>query len=183
MMRIGAMSSVSLSPTSYVVLGLVALFGESTPYDLKRRVAGTIGHFWSFPHSQLYSEPARLASAGLLEERREEHGRRKRVYRITEAGRAALSDWLRAPVDEARQIRDPGLLKLFFFGLGEPGDASALAEAQAASHRARLQAYASFERSGDPPSEWRYPLATLQMGKRYEQAAVEFWEQLAASPP
>lgn len=177
------MSSVNLSPTSYVVLGLVALFGESTPYDLKRRVAGTIGHFWSFPHSQLYSEPARLAGLGLLEETREQDGRRKRVYRITDAGRSALAEWLRAPVAEARQIRDPGLLKLFFGGLAEPGDVVSLAQAQTKSHRRRLEQYRSFERAADPPPGWAHPLATLQLGKLYEQAAIEFWQQVAADPP
>jgi PadR family transcriptional regulator, regulatory protein AphA len=66
------MSSVRLGPTSYVVLGTIALRGASTPYDLKRFVETTLGHFWAFPHSQLYAEPARLAEAGLLDEDRED---------------------------------------------------------------------------------------------------------------
>ena len=41
-------------------------------YDLKRFVQLSVGHFWPFPHTQLYAEPARLAEAGLLEETREE---------------------------------------------------------------------------------------------------------------
>src|SRR5688572_20466911 len=65
-----------LGPTSYLVLGIVALRGPSTPYDLKRFVQLTVGNFWPFPHTQLYAEPARLAEAGLLEETREETGRR-----------------------------------------------------------------------------------------------------------
>ena len=49
------------------------------------------GNFWPFPHTQLYAEPARLAEAGLLEEAREETGRRRRHYTITAAGRRRLS--------------------------------------------------------------------------------------------
>ena len=70
-------------PVSYLVLGIVALRGPSTSYDLKRFVQLTIGNFWPFPHTQLYAEPARLAEAGLLEETREETGRRRRYYSIT----------------------------------------------------------------------------------------------------
>ncbi len=64
-------------PVSYLVLGIVAVRGPSTSYDLKRFVQLSIGHFWPFPHTQLYAEPARLAEAGLLEETQEESGRRR----------------------------------------------------------------------------------------------------------
>ena len=62
-------------PVSYLVLGIIALRGPSTSYDLKRFVQLSVGHFWPFPHTQLYAEPARLAEAGLLEETQEESGR------------------------------------------------------------------------------------------------------------
>src|SRR5215510_13614233 len=91
------MWTMKLSPTSYLVLGLVAAGGPCTPYDLKRLVAETVGYFWTFPHSQLYAEPARLAAAGLLSERRERGGRNRRHYTITEAGRAAVRAWLAEP--------------------------------------------------------------------------------------
>ncbi len=66
-----SMSTVRLTPTSYVVLGLVEQLGTATPYDLKRAALAGVGHFWSLPHTQLYSEPARLAAAGYLDEERE----------------------------------------------------------------------------------------------------------------
>jgi PadR family transcriptional regulator AphA len=86
-------------PTAVIVLGLLE-FGEATPYDLKVRVAGSIGNFWSVPHSALYAEPERLAKAGLVEERREEGGRRRRVFSITAAGRRALRGDPRARADK-----------------------------------------------------------------------------------
>ena len=51
---------------------------------------------------------------GLLDEEREAEGRRRRVYTLTAAGREVLDDWLREPTSEQPQIRDAGLLKLFF---------------------------------------------------------------------
>src|SRR5256885_16250357 len=80
-------STAGLTPTSYLVLGLLAREGPSTPYDLKRHVAATIGHFWSFPHALLYKEPPRLVELGLLTEAREADGRRRRLFTITDHGR------------------------------------------------------------------------------------------------
>ena len=54
---------IRLTPTSYIVLGLIAAAGRATPYDLKRVHAEGIGGFWSLNHAQLYAEPDRLAGA------------------------------------------------------------------------------------------------------------------------
>ena len=58
-------TDIRLTPTSYIVLGFLSLLGEATPYDLKRMVSVSVGHFWSFPHSQLYAEPDRLAGRNI----------------------------------------------------------------------------------------------------------------------
>src|ERR1700754_4990255 len=108
------MSSIRLGPVSYLVLGITALRGPSTPYDLKRFVQLSIGHFWPFPHTQLYAEPERLAQAGLLTETREESGRRRRHYELTEAGRERLEEWLAQAVTSAREGGELALWRLFF---------------------------------------------------------------------
>ncbi len=56
-MEQAAYGRAQLTPTSYLVLGLLAREGAASPYDLKRHVAATIGHFWHFPHALLYKEP------------------------------------------------------------------------------------------------------------------------------
>src|SRR4051794_28090088 len=139
-----------LSPTSYVVLGLIASLGPSTSYELKRAVQRSIGEFWSFPHSQLYAEPARLAEGGLLEEEREQGGRRRRTYRLTESGREALARWLGEPTNEAREVRDLALLKLFFADQGTTGDVGRLAAEQADVHRGRLARFRTLDASLGP---------------------------------
>ena len=131
-----AMTSPRLSDTSYAVLGLLDACGPSTPYRLKQAAQVSIFHFWSIPHTQLYTECARLAEEGLLDERREESGRRRRVYSLTATGREALERWRADPQAELYELRDPGLLKLFF-----GADPSALAKTQLERHRARLSAY------------------------------------------
>src|SRR4029450_5042025 len=113
-------SSPHLTSTSYLVLGLIEREGPSTPYELKRHVAATIGHFWSFPHALLYKEPPRLVELGLLTERREPEGRRRRLFTITSHGSAALQAWLATPSREPTELRDAGLLPIFFADLRPP---------------------------------------------------------------
>jgi DNA-binding PadR family transcriptional regulator len=182
------MSTERLSPTSYLVLGLLAREGPSTPYDLEQHVRATLGHFWSFPHTLLYSEPARLTSLGLATEEREPAGRRRRVFAITPAGRAALTSWLDRPSSAPAELRDPGLLQLFFADLASDEARLRLAEGQLAIHRAKLAAYREDERQERRPARpdrgqrtvehWRGE--TLPMGLRYEGAAVEFWTDVIA---
>lgn len=183
------MSSGQLTPTSYLVLGLLAREGPSTPYELKRHVAATLGHFWSFPHTLLYGEPARLAGLGLLSEQREEDGRRRRIFTITPAGLDALGEWLGRPSREPTQLRDPGLLQLFFADLGPREARRAIAAEQLAAHRAKLAEYEEDQRVERRPrgagpghrtaERWRGE--TVRMGLLYERAAVEFWEGIAES--
>ncbi len=170
--------STALTPTSYVVLGLLATHGPSTPYEMEQQVDLSLGHFWSFPHSQLYSEPSRLAERGLVEETREQGGRRRRTFTLTGAGRTALQDWL-AEQDRTAgtEIRDLGLLRLFFGAAARSeGDVGANARAQAQAHRAKLALYEDLVRIVDEP----HVAATLRLGTAYERAAIAFWEGVAA---
>ena len=173
-------SDLRLGPVSYLVLGITALRGPTTPYELKRFVQLSIGHFWPFAHTQLYAEPARLAEAGLLEETREEGGRRRRHYSLTEGGRRRLEAWLAEPDTTPTEFRDFGLLKLFFCELAVPEDIEVLAHEQAAAHRRKLAEYdAILERFGDRP-ELAKRLVSLELGIRLSRAAAEFWDEVAA---
>ncbi len=175
-----------LAPSSYVILGLLERHGAATPYRLDRLIAGSIGYFWSFPRSQLYAEAARLARLGLVEEVREEHGRRRRVLSLNEAGRAELGRWLQEPVPVPTQIQDEGLLQLFFTRDGPEGGATVqrLAADQLAAHRVRLRSYEDLVESG-ALAEGSPQRATLELGLRFERLAVAFWAEvpLGASSP
>jgi DNA-binding PadR family transcriptional regulator len=182
------MSTERLTPTSYLVLGLLAREGPSTPYDLEQHVRATLGHFWSFPHTLLYSEPARLAALGLVDETRETEGRRRRIFTITPAGESALGAWLDRPSAAHTELRDLGLLQLFFADLASSEARLRLAEGQLAIHGAKLSAYhedARFERGarglrGGQRTVEHWRGETLPMGVLYESAAVEFWTGVAA---
>ena len=182
------MSTERLTPTSYLVLGLLAREGPSTPYDLEQHVKATLGNFWSFPHTLLYSEPPRLGALGLVTETRETEGRRRRVFAITPGGTSALGAWLDRPSGAPTELRDPGLLQLFFADLASDDAKRRLAERRLAIHEAKLAAYREadrYERRADGPQRgqrtvehWRGE--TLPMGLRYESGAVDFWTDVVA---
>ena len=182
------MSIERLTSTSYLVLGLLAREGPSTPYSLERHVEATIGNFWTFPHTLLYSEPPRLAAMGMVVEAREHEGRRRRVFAITAAGESALAAWLDRPSGASTELRDLGLLQLFFADLASAESRVQLAEQQLALHKQKLAAYREDERLDRGPAmragqrtveRWRGE--TLRMGLLYELAAVEFWTGAVAS--
>jgi PadR family transcriptional regulator, regulatory protein AphA len=164
---------IELTPTSHIVLGLLSMFGDATPYDLKRMVAASVGQFWTLPHSQLYAEPARLARAGYVSEHQEQAGRRRKVYSLTDRGRAALEDWLGVLTPEPYVLRDLALLKLFF-----GSDAHALAEGQLEIHRERLAEHEALSKL-DTGAEPRGPWLALELGTRHERETVHFWEEQA----
>ncbi len=179
------MTPIGLKPVSYLVLGLVGRAGQATPYELKRWAGESIGNFWAFPHSQLYSEPARLAEAGLLGAEQEQAGRRRRTYSLTDSGLATLRNWLREPTVENTQMRNLGLLKLFFGQFLSPEDVVAHAHLQEATHRARLAAYAAIDAhlAGHDVERVAHARATLRMGLLNEEAFVQFWAEIARQPP
>jgi len=165
------MSRLRLTPTSYIVLGLIEQLGEATPYGLKQQVAAGIGNFWSLQHAQLYTEPERLTRAGYLEETRERGGRRRKRYKLTSAGREVLRAWVSEPTDELPELRDVALLKLFFDADPEP-----LAEAQLTAHREKLREYEQLARQGDKDPS-RGPFAALQAGVAHEREWVRYWQR------
>jgi len=174
-------SDIRLGPVSYLVLGITALRGPSTPYDLKRFVQLSIGHFWPFPHTQLYAEPARLAEAGLLKETREESGRRRRHYELTDAGRERLDGWLVEPVASPNEIRDLALIKLFFSELTDPVAIEALAAEQVAAHRAKAAIYQAIRDRFAGRADLAHRLLTTELGIRLSDTAAEFWEEIQSA--
>jgi PadR family transcriptional regulator, regulatory protein AphA len=167
---------ISLTPTSYIVLGLVNAAGEATPYALKQMAAAAIGNFFSIPHSQLYAEPDRLAEGGYLSIRREEGGRRRKHYTLTARGRKALADWLEAPTEEMYELRDPGLLKL---AMGS--NPKRLAAAQLPAHEERLRRFQEIlrilEASGAPVEQ----RLVVESGVGHEREYVRFWKRVAGT--
>lgn len=101
----------------HALLGFVreeALHG----YEIYRRLgeADGPGLVWRIKQSQLYALLGRLEADGYLSASHEPQPARpaRKVYQLTDAGRAAFEQWLAAPVAHGRQLRLDFLLKLYF---------------------------------------------------------------------
>ena len=137
---------MELSATAYVILGMLS-WKPMSGYDVKATVDGSTRFFWAASYGQIYPELRRLADAGLIEsEDGSQGGRRRTVFRITPAGRAQLRSWL-AIEPETFEMRDEGLLKLFFAS-ASPGAAVAALTAKRRHHLDKLEQLSVIERAG-----------------------------------
>jgi PadR family transcriptional regulator, regulatory protein AphA len=165
----------SLSPTAYVILGMICDEPRSG-YEIKAMVDGTTRFFWAASYGQIYPELKRLAEIGLVVGSDAPTGGRKRtVYEITADGEEELKAWLRQP-PETYELREEGLLKLFFAGALEPGEAVEVVRSMRAY---RLAANAEL-RAMKPMAaerEDKYPLMVLEGGLEFTEWFADWCER------
>ena len=111
-----------------------------------------------------------------MAEEREERGRRRRTYRLTGAGRQALGAWLETPAEGFTELRDPGLLQLFF-----GADPGRLATAQRELHARKLAGYEALHASAGAAMP-AGPRLALEAGIGHEREWLRFWAALAPQP-
>lgn len=115
------MDDPRLTSTSYAILGMVGM-RPCTTYELGVAMQRSFDYFWPRARSLVYREVKRLATLGLLDATRDLVGRRPRTtYRITEAGREALAEWLRSP-PQAFSLEVEALLRLYLAPFGDRQD-------------------------------------------------------------
>ena len=164
---------VELSPTGRVILGMIAL-GKRTGYDIKAFVDKTARYFWAASYGQIYPELKRLEDQGLVRGRPDPSGGRARtVYELTEAGTAALQRWLESDDEPSYELRDEGMLKLFFSDSAPERRidivrAMRMREERALAHLRSIEPHAS----QGPPG----PYLTLQMGIELTEWAIKWCE-------
>jgi len=155
------------------LLGMLRL-GAQSGYAIKKAANVSTKFFWRVSFSQIYPELARLEYRGLVTKRDSPQGRRRRsIYGVTDSGKEALLDWLRSSDDAPLQLRDEGLLRLYF------ADALSLEEQLELVRRLRGRAAQSkiqvFEGSLPfPQQDARFPSVVAKLGAD-TLAYVEQW--------
>ena len=98
----------------YAILGFLN-YHPYSGYDLKKIFDTSVRHFWPADQSQIYRTLSRLTEQGYAEMEKipQEDRPDRKVYHITDAGRAALTAWLSGPppMDEPRSAP---LIQVFF---------------------------------------------------------------------
>ncbi|MDQ3990938.1 MAG: PadR family transcriptional regulator [Actinomycetota bacterium] len=104
-------------------LGILGLLKERSMhgYQLRKRLSETLGPFWQVSYGSLYPALKRLQAEGAVEVvfPKEEVGRRKNVYRITEAGERLFAD-LAESVGNDSDDNTGFLVRLAFFRYLKP---------------------------------------------------------------
>jgi DNA-binding PadR family transcriptional regulator len=171
---------MDLSPTAYVILGMVSREARSG-YEIKALVDNTTRFFWAASYGQIYPELRKLSAAGLVEGVDAPRGERKRtVYAITADGEEELKAWLRQP-PQTFEMREEGLLKLFFAGILKPSEAAATLRAMREYRRGlaeRLRAIEPMAREKKREMEDPLPLLVLQGGIEFNEWFADWCERM-----
>lgn len=173
------MAGHGLPTTSYAVLGLLSR-GPMSGYELAGFAGESIAHFWPIRKSQIYGELGRLEELGFVDGTsvHQEKLPDKRVYRISSAGKKAMSDWLGSPDYESTRFRSGFLVKVFFadqMPLETLERMLSDAREKAETYRAELQATA--DHLSEEPQE-AFTRSTALFGVRINQAIVEWAEEV-----
>jgi len=167
-----------LSATAYVILGFVRNEPRSG-YEIKAVVDNSTRFFWAASYGQIYPELKRLAEAGLIVGSDVPTGGRKRtVYEITADGEEELRAWLRqAP--QTFEMRDEGLLKLFFADALPRDEAVEILRAMKAQRLAineRLRAIEQMKGEIEDP----FPMIVLRGGLEFSEWFADWCERMEA---
>jgi PadR family transcriptional regulator AphA len=163
---------MELSNTAYVILGMLR-HEPRTGYEIKAAVDNSPRFFWAASYGQIYPELKQLAEAGLVKGEADPRGGRKRtVYRLTAAGRKELRRWLERPA-ETFELRDEGLLKLFFSSASSPQAAAEAIAAKRGYHEQKLEHLRSIEAAVSDFAD-RYPYMVLRHGIEFSEWMIEW---------
>ena len=161
------------------MLGMLAA-GPKSGYDIKAIVDHSTRFFWAASYGQIYPELRRLAAARLIEEAGHDEGSRRRTtYRITRAGEDALAAWLRDR-DQTHELRDEGLLKLFFAGHLEPDTALEILRAKRAEHERTVRRFRDEIEPIAAAAERFGPLTVLRYGIGLHEFAISWCDETIA---
>jgi PadR family transcriptional regulator, regulatory protein AphA len=160
----------------YVILGALSL-RPMTGYEIKQLVDHSTRYFWAASYGQIYPELHRLEQAGLVAGEPDPQGARKRNrYSLTAEGRARLHGWLRAP-GAGYELRDEGLLKLFFARTLDAAGRLDVVRAMRADREAVLEQLREVERRDVARETGRL---VLELGLRHQERQVELLRRLEA---
>lgn len=172
----------------HAISSTLLVLGEASGYDLSKEFDGARANFWVATPQQLYRELERMESDGAIVARTVEQEKRptKRVFRLTDAGRAELASFT-TTAPRATAIRDELMVRVQAVEVGDPAAVCEAVGALRDAAAAKLVYYERIERSwlggrtrdellADP--HLGGPYLTLLRGLRFERENVD-WAELA----
>ncbi len=173
----------NLPATSWAVLGMLAFDEELSGYELKKWADWSIKFFyWSPSFSQVYTELKKLEKHGFVTSRvQHDNGvRGRRLYKITEAGTAAVGRWSNeAPIDPPI-LKHGVMLRIWLGHLNKPERLKEILR-EHIEYVSKMERRAAADASGaDKEPAWAYSQIVLRWAERYYAAERDLAEQLIA---
>ena len=147
-------------------------------YQLSKRLADTLGAFWKVSYGSLYPALKRLEREGAVESAfpREEVGRRKNVYRITQKGEELFAELLQETGEESWED-NRFRVRLAFFQYLKPDTRLRLLEKRRAYLEDRLsQIKTSLSKARERIDN--YTLSLMQHGEESTQQDIKWLDVL-----
>ena len=126
----------------YAMLGFLN-YRSLSGYDLKRIMDVSTTNFWVTDLSQIYKALKSLEADGAITSSVEAQDDKpdRRVYTITDEGRADLQDWLDTPLTDVTPMKEALLLKMFFSANADRQQLITQLVIQRELHKGMLQTY------------------------------------------
>ena len=167
-----------------LILGLL-LYKDLSIYDIKKALDEGINQFFSTSFGAIHPAVKKLEDGGLTTSTTTiENGRTKKIYALTDRGRARFLDWLSEDIS-MRKIQDEGLLRVFFYKeLPREEQVALLAryveemEGRAAALRAVKEMHAKAEVPKQYREAFNYRVITIDFGLGYYAFAADWYRQL-----
>lgn len=157
-----------------VCLGMLT-DGEASGYDLKKQFESTFSHFFAAGYGSIYPALSSLLADGLVDCREiPQDGRPDRkVYRITETGRACLRRALDEP-NPGHKVRSEFLATMYFAHLMSPEQVASVLDNRLQDLDRYLRMFDEFERcSGDWTEGMRF---VCGFGRAMTEATIAYVE-------
>jgi DNA-binding PadR family transcriptional regulator len=170
-----------LPATAYAVLGLLSFGRELSGYDLKKWADSSLRFFyWSPAVSQIYGELKRLDRLGYVSSREvpQDELRNKRVYRLTDKGRTALTAWIEQDEVEPPVLKHSPLLRVWLGHLTQPDRIRELLGTYRSNTEEMLEAARKAEAGARNNAEWRYPEMVTRFSVRHFEAELALVDAL-----
>lgn len=160
----------SLTATSYALLGMLSYGHELSGYDIRKWIDWSMRFFYGSPaYSQIYSELKKLEKLGMVTSRVENSAgtRNRRLYKITEQGFDAVTQWANeAPVD-APALKHGPLLRITLGHLTNPARLREMLQQHVAYADEMHRSAAKDARWAGADNAWVYARIALQWAERY----------------
>jgi DNA-binding PadR family transcriptional regulator len=159
----------NLAATSWALLGMLSYEYELSGYDIRKWIEWSMRFFYGSPaYSQIYTELKKLEQLGLVTSRVEDGGtRNRRLYKITDAGLDAVTQWANESPLDPPVLKHSALLRVTLGHLTNPARLKEiLQEHLAYADEMHRNAAKEAKWAGADPS-WAYARVALQWAERY----------------